>query len=306
MKLSMPVYIIISPVRNEENYIEKTLLSVTSQTVLPKKWLIVDDGSTDRTAEIAEDYSVRYDFIELIRRPQSPDEIAVKDRIARAAPPRTFNYGLEHLKNEHFDFVVKLDGDLSFGSDYFERLFKEFEGNPRLGIASGLSSFPRGSDLWTPFVPDEHVLGCTKVYRRECFMDIGGVVEVLGWDTIDEIKAQMHSWETRHFKDIKLIHWRLMGSANGFARGKMRHGFTNYYLGYHPVYMLARVARRMFDRPYIISGALLAVGYLRGYLGHAEQFPDDRFRAYLRETQVHQLKRLAHKITLSRYSPTER
>ncbi len=295
MKNPTPAYIIISPVRNEAEYIEKTLVSIASQTILPKKWLIVDDGSTDGTIEIVKDFADRYEFIELIHRPQDSDEGAVLDRIAKAAPPRTFNYGLNYLKDTSFDFIVKLDGDLSFGMDYFEQLFRKFEDNPRLGMASGLASFPKGDNFWTPYIPKEHVLGCSKVYRRECFVDISGIVEVLGWDTIDEVKAQMHNWETQHFGDVNLIHWRLMGTRTGYIRGKLRHGFTNYYLGYHPLYMLARVVRRMAERPYIISGLLLGAGYLKGFLKKTQQFPDDQFRSYLRETQMRQLKKLAQR-----------
>lgn len=295
MDNARPSYIIISPVRNEAKYIEKTLLSVATQTIQPKKWLIVDDGSTDKTIDIVTGFAKDHNFIELISRPQNDIEVSSLDRIAKAAPPKTFNYGLDYLNNESFDFVVKLDGDLSFNSDYFAQLFIEFKKNPKLGIASGLASFPRSGGFYTPYVPKEHVLGCSKVYRRECFLDIDGVEEVLGWDTIDEVKAQMRGWQTQHFSDIRLIHWRLMGTRAGYVRGKMRHGFTNYYLGYYPLYMLARVVKRMAERPYVIPGILLGMGYLRGYLLRAERFPDNEFRAYLRETQVRQLKKLANR-----------
>jgi biofilm PGA synthesis N-glycosyltransferase PgaC len=296
-------YVIISPIRNEERHIEKTLESVVSQTTKPKKWLIVDDGSTDRTADIikrfikhASRYNDGHNFIELIKRLQQADEVATLDRIAKAAPPRTFNFGLKHLYETidgfDYDFIVKLDGDLSFDPDYFKRLIENFRFNPRLGIASGISSFPQGDKFWTPSVPGEHVLGCSKMYRKECFADIGGLVEVLGWDTIDEIKAQMLGWQTRHFKDVPLIHWRMMGSRTGFVRGKIRHGFTNYYLGYHPLYMLARVLRRTTDRPYGISGVLLGMGYLKGWLTKADRFPDENFRRYLRDTQLKQVGKI--------------
>lgn len=325
-------YVIISPIRNEESYIEKTLESIMAQTIKPEKWLIVDDGSTDRTAEIVKRFiksingrklkleqnpkyqSISRYFIEYIKRPQGADETNTLDRIAEAAPPRTFNFGLRYLdetadgsgshidscsgfvsgSNLDYNFIVKLDGDLSFDANYFKRLIVEFKANPGLGIASGISSFPQGDRFWTPYVPTEHVLGCSKMYRKECFADIGGLAEVLGWDTIDEIKAQMLGWQTQHFKDIPLVHWRMMGSRTGLARGKIRHGFTNYYLGYHPLYMLARALRRTTDKPYGISGVLLAAGYLKGWLTRANRFPDDSFRRYLREMQIEQLKSVLH------------
>jgi glycosyltransferase involved in cell wall biosynthesis len=306
--IGMHEYVIISPIRNEEEHIEKTLTSVVLQTKKPKKWLIVDDGSTDKTAEIITRFIKqstgqhfgtnfsKHDFIEFIKRPQQINEQDVVDRIAKASPPRTFNFGLKYL-NESFadlryDFLVKLDGDLSFGSDYFERLIERFESSPRLGIASGVSSFPQPNGLWTPYVPENHTLGCSKIYRKLCFDGIDGLVEVLGWDTIDEIKAQMMGWETRNFRDIPLVHWRMMGSRTGFARGKIRHGYTNYYLGYHPLYMLARVVRRTADKPFGVSGVLMGIGYLKGWLTRSSRFPDKSFRKFLRQGQVRQLRSL--------------
>ncbi|MCL5292851.1 MAG: glycosyltransferase family 2 protein [Actinobacteria bacterium] len=283
--------------------------SVASQSILPEKWVIVDDGSTDRTAEIVKDYETRCDFITLVSRPQSSDEAKVKDRLVIAAPPRAFNYGLKYLKDERFDFIVKLDGDLSFDNDYFERLFKEFDKNPQLGMASGIARFPSKKGFWTSWIPEDHALGASKIYRKECFQDIGGIEEVLGWDTIDELKAQLAGWDSKSFRDIVLTHWRLMGSSAGIIRGKVRHGFTNYYLGYHPVYMLARVARRSTEKPYIIGSLAMLWGYIKGYIWRYEQIEATDIKEYLRKQQLKALKILARnaliKHTLRDYRATQ-
>lgn len=295
----LPRYVIISPVRNEQRFIEKTLRAVAAQTVLPTRWLIVDDGSTDRTPELVARYARRYPFIKLIHHPQRPEVRNVKDRLAIAAEAKAFNFGLSRLEDD-FDFIVKLDGDLSFNSDYFERLLIEFEKNPRLGLASGVARFPlKEGGFWLSWTPPDHVLGASKVFRKACFEAVGGIQEVLGWDTIDEAIAQLEGWETRSFEKIVLTHWRLMGSAAGALRGKYRHGVTHHYLGYKPMYMVARAVRRSIEPPYALGSAAMLAGYLSGFI-KGKPKADPRVIKHLRAKQGMALRELPKKLLSSR------
>lgn len=283
-------YVVISPVRNEERCIEGVLRSMINQTILPQAWVIVDDGSTDRTAEIIAPYVQQYPFIKFFRK-----EPVVKAKqkgyigLNHAAAVKTFNYGISRIDGVDFGYIAKVDGDISFDKDYFERLLKEFEKNPRLGIVSGRTLNFSNGKLSLEKVDGSSILHQACIYRRQCFEDIGGLSEVIGWDTIDELRAQMKGWQTRNFDDINMIHWRLMGSVGGIRNGKIRHGFTSYYVGYHPLYMIVRSIRRMASEPYIVGGLYLLWGFALGYIKRAGRFPDPEMREFLRSEQIKRL-----------------
>ncbi len=279
-------YIAISPVYNEGAYIEGLLSSMLSQTMLPQVWVIVDDGSTDNTAAIVERYKEKHEFIQLLRiDPASKDS----DGLARASDAKAFNIGLAHARNRAHEFIVRIEADTSFESDYFERLFNEFERDPRLGIAGGRCLVNQNGDLVEEKAASTYVFGGTKVYRRECFNDIGGMVEYLGWDLIDEVRAQMNGWQTRNFPDINIVHRRQMGSTGGIRKGKIRHGISAYIVGYHPLFMLMRSVRRMADEPYVVGGILMFWGFCLGYIRREQRFPDVEMRKFLRSTQIKRL-----------------
>jgi hypothetical protein len=210
-------------------------------------------------------------------------------RLSLAAEARAFNFGLRQINLKDYDFIVKLDGDLSFDADYFERIFFEFLKTPTLGIAGGHCYEFRKGRLVKESVPDFHVRGATKIYRRECFEDIGGVEEVLGWDTIDELRAQMKGWLTRSFDEPKVIHYRPIGSFGGTLRARMRDGIGCYFLGYHPLFMLLRVCKQFLKRPYFIGGAFMLGGYVKSYLISRERFFDEELRSYLRKQQLERI-----------------
>lgn len=285
MKRKNIKYFIVSPVRNESVHIRKTLDSVTSQTIKPMEWVIVDDGSSDGTREIVREYSARFDWIRLVNR---------TDR-GFAEPGRgvveAFYEGYNKGTQGDFDFVVKLDGDLSFPPDYFERLFERFEKNPRLGMASGVCHI-EVNGRWVPEKhPDFHVRGPSKVYRKKCWEDIGGLVPHLGWDTIDEIKARYYGgWETRSFKDLRIKHHRVTGHNTGAFRWAIKLGMSNYYCGYSPLFILAKGIRRIFvSRPRVLGGLGVMFGYFWCYLAGAERYGDDDLIRYIRREQVKRL-----------------
>lgn len=283
-------YIVITPARNESAYIEKTIKSMISQNILPYEWIIVDDGSMDGTPEIVEKYSLQYGWIRLIRNPAHRKQ---RD-IGGGAPAKAFNLGLKHLSTDNYEFLVKLDADLSFEANYFELLLKQFAEDRKLGIAGGnIHEFRHGVARPRKSYP-LHVAGATKVYRRECFLDMGGIIESVGWDTVDEISANMKGWKTRTVQNLKVFHHRRTFSSEGnILVGFIRRGRIDYLLGFHPFFELLKCSHTMATaRPYLLSGLFMAYGYIKAALKREQRPVTPEFIKYLRGTQMQRLRRL--------------
>lgn len=257
-QLTQHRYIIISPVKDEDKYIEQTLRSVAEQTVQPLLWVIVDDGSRDRTLEIAEQYEGRFRWIRIHK--ISRDHA----RKPGSAVVHAFNTGLQFIDGIAFDFIVKLDGDLNLPPDYFERLFAKFDADNTLGIASGVF-LEREGDTWTVIsMPAYHTAGASKVVRASCFAQIGGFVASRGWDTVDEIRAQIHGWKTAHFTDIKFQHLKREGSGIGAIRTNVMYGEIYYLTGGGAFFLFLKILHRAWTRRPIVLAALAIVwGYIR-------------------------------------------
>ena len=250
-------YIIISPVKDEENYIEDTIKSVIGQTIRPYRWIIVDDGSQDKTAYTVNEYREKYEWIELIKIERD------RERRPGSAVINAFDRGYKLVENLDFDFVVKLDCDLRLNSDYFEKLLSRFKEEERLGIASGVY-LEKKRQNWIPVkMPGYHVCGASKVIRKQCFAEIGGFIPSKGWDTLDEIRAQMLGWKTRHFNELRIYHLKNEGSGRGQLRTNAMHGEIYYLMGGSKAFFAMKVIQRMiFGRPIIIGGAAMVFGYL--------------------------------------------
>lgn len=273
-------YVIISPARNEEIYIERTIRCVVSQTVQPMEWIIVDDGSTDGTADIIESYAERHSWIRRISR------LDRGKRQRGAGVVAAFYDGYEYLEHQQYDFIVKLDVDLSFEAIYFEELLKRFAERPSLGIAGGALYIFRNNQWVLDKAPLDNVLGPTKVYRRTCFEQIGGLVHSLGWDAIDDLKAQLFGWETKTFCDLVVLHHRSIGKRSGAIKAGIQHGKGAYFMGGHPLYVLARGLYRMGrDRPLVVAGLGILLGYFGSWIKRAPRVNDPELIALLQRKQ---------------------
>jgi poly-beta-1,6-N-acetyl-D-glucosamine synthase len=283
-------YAIVSAVRNEAAYARRTLESVVSQTVPPTRWLIVDDGSTDATPQILREYAARYDFIEVLSKP---------DRGTRSVGPGVIEavcLGLDRLRLDSFDYLCKLDLDLDLPRTYFANLIDRMERDPRIGTCSGKAYFPAagtsdpgfGSDLISEGIGDEVSVGASKFYRVACFRQIGGFVRAVMWDGIDCHTARMRGWVARSWDDpeLRFIHLRPMGSSQkGVLTGRMRHGSGQYFMGTSPVYMLASALFRMAHKPYVLGGAAMMWGFLRSALRREKRYDNAEFRRFLNRYQ---------------------
>jgi poly-beta-1,6-N-acetyl-D-glucosamine synthase len=278
----MSRYAIITPIRNEEAHIEATIASVRRQTIQPVEWVIVDDGSTDRTAEIIDRCAVELPWVRVVHRPDRGF------RKSGGGVVEAFYDGYNHLACGDWEFLVKLDGDLSFAEDYFERCFEHFRSEPKLGIGGGDIYHNVNGELRIEKNPKFHVRGATKIYRRGCWQAIGGLWPGPGWDTIDEVKANMLGWKTLGFEEIQLVHHRYTGSADGLFRDCMKHGLVWYICGYHPLFAFASCLYRLGRKPYVAGSVGMCCGFLKGYFTRTPRI-DREFIAYLRSQQLKRL-----------------
>jgi poly-beta-1,6-N-acetyl-D-glucosamine synthase len=283
-------YAIISPVRDEAEFIRQTLESVVEQVELPAIWLIVDDGSTDGTASLVREFAQDAPFIRLVSLDNNNRGTA-KDRLLWAAEAIAFNVGLRDVALDEFDFIVKLDGDLAFGPDYFASLLDEFERDETLGIAGGQFFMVHGGKTILEWNPENHVRGATKIYRTACFRDIRGIESVYAWDTLDELRAQMAGWTTRSF-GYPVQHLRPTSSRSGQLRGIARGGLGAYLLGYHPLFVFARAVREAMTVPFVIGGMAFLGGYLKASIQRPPRVVDRETIVFLRRQQLERLRSL--------------
>lgn len=276
-------YVVITPVRDEEAYLRFTIESVIHQTIVPQEWIIVNDGSTDKTGKIIEEYAARYPWIRGVHRENRGF------RKSGGGVVEAFNEGYASIRSDNWEFIVKLDGDLSFETNYFESCFEYFARDQKIGIGGGsICNLIDGKKVLEQG-PSFHVRGATKIYKRACWEAIGGFWPAPGWDTMDEVKANMLGWSTLSFKNLYLTHYRVTGSADGLWGGIVKNGRANYICGYHPLFMLGKCLRRLVRKPYIIGSAALFYGFVTGYLKQIPQVDDQRTIMYLRRQQLSRL-----------------
>ncbi len=251
MTQSSKNYVVISPVRDEGVYLRFTIESMLAQTIRPVEWIIVNDGSTDNTAAIIDEYASQHPWIRAVHRDNRGF------RKAGGGVVEAFNDGYRALSTDNWEFIVKMDGDLTFQPDYFEKCLNNFQRDPRLGIGG-----------WEA---------------------IGGFWPAPGWDTMDEVKANMLSWGTRSFPSLHLQHHRYTGTAEGIWAGMVKNGRANYVCGYHPLFMLVKCFLRLPRRPYFIGSVGLLYGFLSGYLKQIPQVDDVQTIGFLRRQQLGRL-----------------
>lgn len=275
-------YCIISPCRDEEAYARRTLETVTQQSDPPSLWVIVDDGSSDSTPAILDEYARKFDYIKIVRRP---------DRGVRKVGPGVidaFYAGYETIDPKQFEYVCKLDLDLDLPPRYFEILMDRMEADPRIGTCSGKPYFEHNSKLVSEFCGDENSVGMTKFYRRTCFEQIGGFVREVMWDGIDGHRCRMLGWVAASWDDpdLRFVHLRPMGTSHkGWWTGRARHGFGQYFMGTGPGYMTASALFRMARPPLVVGGLAMLWGYYRSMIAGTPRYDDPEFRKFLRAYQ---------------------
>jgi biofilm PGA synthesis N-glycosyltransferase PgaC len=277
--------LIITPMRNEEGHVEALARGVAAQTRRPALWVVVEDNSTDRTPGLLARLAEEHDFIKVVA---TPPGFTVKsaDRLAVAAAPRAFNFGLAAAGDlSAYTHIGKLDGDIELRPDYYERILAHFAEDPKLGIAGGAALEYKGGEWRQISSAREHVRGPLKLWTRECFEAIGGVIERLGWDGMDEVMARMQGYVTLTFDDAEALHMRETGSADGRLRGHVRWGESHWILNHGVVWTAARSFKAARLRPRGISGGAYLYGYARAAARRVPRVEVDGYRRFIRAEQ---------------------
>jgi len=277
-------YLLVSPCRDEAQHMRVTLESVASQSVPPALWVVADDGSTDETPRILDEYRRKLPYMRVVRR---------DDRGRRHVGPgvvEAFYEALDTVEINDFDYLCKLDMDLDLPSHYFELLLQRMEGNPRLGTCSGKPWFvhPDTGVLLPEICGDEMSVGMTKFYRVDCFLEIGGFVRQVMWDGIDCHRARMLGWIAESVDDerLRFVHFRPQGaSQKGIWTGRVRAGFGQYFMGTSPLYYLAVSVYRLFKHPVLTGSLAMLWGYASSALKGLPRYDDIEFRRFLRNYQ---------------------
>ncbi len=290
--MDKPRFVVITPAQNEENYLAKMIQSVVSQTILPDEWVIVDDGSVDETFKIAEQAAQAHPWIKVVKR--GP---AFSRRLGANVVEGIY-FGLRQLSRSDYSFLFKIDADVVLGPDYFQTILAKFAENPELGIATGeIYDLVGSKEVKTRWLP-LGVAGPIKGWRRQCFEEIGGLVRGLAWDGIDSFEAMRLGWQATTFDDpeLKVLHLRPEGSSvrNRYF-GWARRGKAMHFVGAHPLWVLASALYHMADRPFILGGVCMLIGYLDAFLSKSARYDNPAFSRYLRRWQ---LKRLAGSLRL--------
>jgi len=280
-------YVLITPARNEQAFIRRTLDSVVTQTILPERWVIVDDGSIDSTAEIVESYTKRYPWIELIRRRQDPD---------RNFASKAHSVALAFMRATPFEFDVvgNLDADVSFQPGYMEFLMRKFSEDTELGVAGTPFTQDGGYDSSKDsFEGENYVAGPCQLFRRKCFQEIGGYVpnRAGGVDWIAVMTARMKGWKVRSFSEKRFYHHRTLGTAERSPlRALFSYGEKDYYLGGSPLWQMFRATYRMANKPYLFGGAALGLGYAWAALRRIKRPVSRELMRFHRREQMKKLR----------------
>lgn len=280
-------YLLISPCRNEAEFMRQTLDSVVAQSLRPACWVIVDDGSTDESPEILRDYAARHNWIRIVSKP---------DRGHRAVGPgviEAFYAGLDTVSINDYPYLCKLDLDLALPPGYFDGLIARMEADPRIGTCSGKPYIRRNGSLVSERRGDEMSVGMTKFYRSSCFQGIGGFVKEVMWDAIDCHKARQLGWRAVSWDapDLRFEHLRPMGSSqHSIWTGRRRHGYGQYFMGCDPLYYLATCVFRMVEPPYVLGGLAMMQGYFGAMLKNVPQLDDPKLIAFIRAYQRRALR----------------
>lgn len=278
-------YALISPVRDEEEFIEGTIRSVVAQSVKPAIWVIVSDNSRDRTDEIITDYARSHEFIELIR-------LSHESGRDFASKVHAFNQAYGNIWHLAFDCAGNLDGDVSLPPDYYERALNEFRSNPRLGIAGGVIYENIKGQYCRQDSSPLHTPGATQLFRRSCLEEIGGYLPLRGGgeDSAADIMARMRGWETRAFEHLRVDHHRRVGGGlGGVLRARFQAGVTDHALGKHPLFVMLKSLRRIGEPPLLLSGLCRLLGFACAWARRAPRMVPHEFVRYVRREQMQRL-----------------
>jgi biofilm PGA synthesis N-glycosyltransferase PgaC len=279
-------YALATAAYNEEKLIGKVIQAIVEQTVKPEKWVIVNDGSSDRTAEIIQSYAEKFPFIEMY----TVTEEHPRDLTAQV---HAINKGFSRLKELSCEFVGNLDADVTLEPTYFETLLARFEQDPRLGLAGGfIYEEKEGEFQIRKSNVTSSVAHAVQLFRRECLEELGGYrpFSWAGADWYAEVSLRMKGWNVHSIPDLRAFHHRPTGKGFGLYKYAYRGGKMDFYMGTHPLFEIVKMTRRLLDKPYVVAAAVRFSGFLSGYWKREPRQVPREFMAYLRKEQMERLR----------------
>jgi poly-beta-1,6-N-acetyl-D-glucosamine synthase len=279
--MSEEKYILITAAHNEQDFIEKTILSIINQLIKPAEWIIVSDGSTDNTESIVRKYTSENLYIKLLinNRNEGRDF---------ASKVYAINIGLQNIQTSEYDYIGILDADVSFDKDYYSSLIKEFKKNPKLGIAGGnYFDIIDGKKVHVNLSPYS-VRGATQFFQRKCFEQIAGLIPMKygGEDAAACFAARMYGWETKNFPVLGVLHHRPTGLVgNNLLKARLRDGYVEYYLGYHPLFQFVKCVKRVTQSPYLIGSFIRLIGFWKARFTFENQNIPTELKNYIKKEQ---------------------
>jgi len=287
-------YALMTAAYNEDAYIEKTLKSVVSQTVRPVRWVVVSDSSSDRTDEIVQAYAAKHNFIRFLRVTKTPGRDFQSKIVA-------LRKGAHLLDGVAYDFIGNVDADLSLEPKYFEELLSRFEKDPRLGLTGGFVYEDHGSGFQTCWFNSINDVGhAAQLVRRECYEQIGGyqILKYGGEDWLAQTCAKMHGWNVQSVPELKIFHYRPVGTGSRAFRNSYRQGKMDYALGSDPLFEVIKCFRRFREKPFLLSSFIRLFGFIsHGLSGEPRAVPEDA-AAFLRREQRQRVTGLFSRLSL--------
>ena len=278
-------YVLITPARDEQDFMAATIESVLAQELRPFRWIIVSDGSADATDAIVERYAARHEFISLLRRPAATER-------GFSSKVSAFHQGYEAVRRLNFDFLGNLDADITLEPDYYRRTLERFAGEPRLGVCSAIYWNRVGGGLQSSRTRFTDTPGAAQLFRRQCYEEIGGYRSLArgGEDTVAAAMARMRGWKTRSFSEPKVIHNRpFSGSGTEILRHRFEQGACNYAWGAHPLFTLGKVIRRLDEHPPLLGSLAFMVGYFGLWLRRTPLSVPDDVACFIRAEHMERL-----------------
>jgi poly-beta-1,6-N-acetyl-D-glucosamine synthase len=291
-------YALMTAARNEAAFIPLTIDAVLSQSIEPRKWVIVSDGSTDGTDDILIDLARSCRFVSFVRK-----ESGASDACGFGSKVAALGLAYDALRSEPFEYVGNLDADISFDDHYYENILTEMEADTRLGIAGGFVHQLEATGFRNRTTNSvDSIAGAIQLFRRTCFEEIGGYVplQLGGEDWVAEVSARMRGWRACAFPQYVVRHHKSGHRARGAAREIFRQGRMDYMVGSHPLFEVAKCLRRFKEHPYFVSGFLRYCGYVSCALrGSSRQVPNH----IVNHLRHEQLSRLFSPLRLIRFDP---
>ncbi|OQY75110.1 MAG: hypothetical protein B6D44_02425 [Ignavibacteriales bacterium UTCHB2] len=272
-------YILITAAHNEQDFIEKTILSVINQSHKPSEWIIVSDGSTDNTESIVCKYSKENSYIKLLTNNR-------KEGRDFASKVYAINIGLKNIQTSEYNYIGILDADVSFDKDYYSLLIEKFKQNPKLGISGGnYFDTINGKKVIVHQSPTS-VRGATQFFRRKCFEQIGSFLPLKygGEDAAACFSARMYGWETKSFPDLIVLHHRITGDKHPL-KARLRDGYVEYNLGYHPLFQFVKCIKKVTQYPYLIGSVVRFIGFWTARFKFSNQNIPIELKKYIKKEQ---------------------